>query len=265
MKKLFIAVIGVVFSISAWAQTTGEIPIPLSDPAKRATLKVHVNRGSITVKGTGRKDILVKYSAAEGKKKEGETKDGLKRISSGTIDLEVSENSNNVKVNSESWNTKIDLEIEVPSGIDLRVEAYNNGDIIITNIQGELEIENYNGEITATEISGTVVASTYNGDIVIKYEKLTPNTPLSYSTYNGDIDLTFPNDIKATLKIKTERGDVLTDFDVELMKSGPVKKTETKSGTYKVVVDEWVRGNINGGGPEITMKNYNGDIKVRKK
>ncbi len=265
MKKLFIALLGLAFSISTWAQTTGEIPIPLSDPSKRATLKAHINRGSITVKGTGRKDILVKYSVAEGKKKEGETKDGLKRISSGTIDLEVSENSNAVKINSDSWNTKIDLEIEVPSGIDLKLEGYNGGDIIVSNIQGEIEIENYNGKITATEISGTVVAATYNGAIVVKYNKLTPNTPLSYSTYNGDIDLTLPSNLKATLKMRTQQGDILSDFDVNLIKGGPVKKQETKSGTYKVVIDEWVRGEINGGGAEITMKNYNGDLKIRKK
>lgn len=265
MKKLVFIILCLSIAASTWAQTTGEIPIPLSDPSKRATLKAHVNKGSITIKGTGRKDILVKYSAAEGKKKEGETKDGLKRISSGTIDLEVSENSNSVKVNSDSWNTKIDLEIEVPSGIDLKLEAYNGGDIIVSNIEGELEIENYNGEITATDISGTVIASTYNGDIVIKYAKLTPNTPLSYSTYNGDIDLTFPADMKATLKMRTQQGDILTDFDVNLIKGGPVKKQESKSGTYKVVVDEWVRGDVNGGGAEITMKNYNGDLKIRKK
>src|SRR5690606_9646305 len=144
-------------------------------------------------------------------------------------------------------------------------EAYNGGDIMVSNIEGELEIENYNGEITATDISGTVIAATYNGDIVITYTKLTPNTPLSYSTYNGDIDLTFPADMKTTLKMRTQQGDILTDFDVNLIKGGPVKKQESKSGTYKVVIDEWVRGDVNGGGAEITMKNYNGDLKIRKK
>ncbi len=65
--------------------------------------------------------------------------------------------------------------------------------------------------------------------------------------------------------MKSERGEIYTDFDVNLQKSGPVKKTETKSGTYKVTVDEWVRGDINGGGPEVVLKNYNGDMKIRKK
>ena len=265
MKKIIFIILYISISASVWAQTSGEIPIPLSDPAKRAVLKTEIKRGSITIKGTGRKDILVKYETFESQKKAASSKDGLTRISGGTTDLEASENNNIVKVESNSWNNKINLTIEVPSGIDLKVSGYNGGDVVVDNIQGEVEIENYNGEITATNISGTVIASTYNGDIVITYAKLTPNTPLSYSTYNGDIDLTFPADSKLSLKMKSERGDVYTDFDVNLQKSGPVKKTESKSGTYKVIIDEWVRGDINGGGPEVMMKNYNGDLKIRKK
>ena len=49
-----------------------------------------------------------------------------------------------------------------------------------------------------------------------------------------------------------------------IIKSGPVQKKDSKSGTYKVVIDEWVKGDINGGA-EFSMKNYNGDIIIRKK
>lgn len=33
---------------------------------------------------------------------------------------------------------------------------------------------------------------------------------------------------------------------------------------YKVKVDNWVRGKMNGGGPEITIQSYNGNIFIRK-
>jgi hypothetical protein len=250
---------------AACGQTSGEFPVPLSDPNKRAKLKAHLNTGSITVRGTARKDILVKYKSSGDDKKSSQSKDGLRRISGGTMDLEVSENTNYVKIGSNSWNNQIDLDIEVPSGIDLRVEAYNDGDIFVSNIQGEVELKNYNGEISADGVSGTAVAATYNGDIRIKFDKVTPDTPLSYNTYNGDIDLTLPGDIKASLKMKTDQGEIYTGFDINMVKSGPITKTETKSGTYKVKIDDWVRGDINGGGPEFSMSTYNGDIKIRKK
>lgn len=88
---------------------------------------------------------------------------------------------------------------------------------------------------------------------------------MSFTTFNGDVDVTFPAAFKATLKMKTERGDIYSDFDVNFKNSGPVQKKDTKAGVYKVVIDEWKRGDINGGGPEITLRNYNGDIFVRRK
>ena len=241
-------------------------PSRLSDPAKRGKLRAQINYGSITVKGTGRKDVLVKYTAAgEEKEKHDNTKDGLRRVGGGGLDLEVVENNNTVKVSSGSWSHKLNLEIEVPSGMDMEVKTYNDGDLMITNIQGELELKNYNGEITALNVSGSVVANTYNGGIKVTFDKVTPDSPMSYSTYNGDIDITFPSTVKASLKMKTDQGDIYSGFDVDFKSSGPVQKKDTQSGVYKVTIDEWKKGDINGGGPEITMKNYNGDIIIRKK
>ncbi|MEK6780352.1 MAG: DUF4097 family beta strand repeat-containing protein [Bacteroidota bacterium] len=292
-KQLLITILILISSFLAIAQSSGDFAVPLSDPNKRGKLKAHLNYGSITVRGTARKDVLVKYSAVEdddndddhdrdhdrdrdeddednknkNKDKSGSSasKAGLKRISGGTMDLEVTENDNTVKASSDSWSNKMKLEIEVPSGFDLNVSTYNDGDLVISNIQGELEITNYNGEITAENISGSVVATTYNGEIRVTFDKVTEGAPMSYSTFNGDIDLTFPATLKATLKMKTEQGEILSGFDMTMIKSGPVQKKDTKSGTYKVVIDEWVKGDINGGGAEFTMKNYNGDIIIRKK
>ena len=266
LTTLAIASLPIIFPVTAWAQNPNEFTIPLSDPAKRGKLKAKINYGSITVKGTGRKDVLVRYTAEKDEDRgKSDTKDGLKRIGGGGMDLEAVENSNTVSVKSDSWNNKLNLEIEIPSGMDLEVKTYNDGDLMISNIQGELTLTNYNGEITALNVSGTVVATTYNGGIKVTFDKVTDGTPMSYSTYNGDIDLTFPAAVKATLKMKTEQGDIYSGFEVDLKSSGPIQKKDTGSGVVKVTVDEWKRGDINGGGPEFTMKNYNGDIILRKK
>lgn len=252
---------------SAQTQASNEFTVPLGEPGKKGRLKAQINFGSITVKGTARKDILVKYTAPnnEEQEKKTSTKDGMRRIGGGGMDLEVAVSGNTVKVGSDSWNNKLNLEIEIPSNMDLEVKTYNDGDLMVTNVQGELELTNYNGEITALNISGSVVATTYNGDVKVTFDKVTDSTPMSYSTYNGNIDLTFPATLKATLKMKTEQGDIYSNFEVDFKSTGPVQKSDTKSGVYKVVVDEWKRGDVNGGGPEITMKNYNGDIYVRRK
>src|SRR6187549_1645989 len=109
--RYIISAVALIMSAAAYAQDSGEIPIPLSDPSKRMKLKAYINYGSITVKGTARKDVLVKYSSR------GESDDnhersngknaGLKRIGGGTMDLEVAENANFVNIKSDSWSTKI--------------------------------------------------------------------------------------------------------------------------------------------------------------
>jgi hypothetical protein len=285
LTLITVAVVLIASSVSQ-AQTANEFTVPLSDPSKRAKVKAHLNYGSITIKGTGRKDILVRYkSADEGDNdcddcddddkhhnnnhnkgnNQDKAKDGLKRIGGGGMDLEVVESNNYVKVGSDSWHTKIDLEVEVPSSVDLEVHTYNDGDLMVTNIQGELELTNYNGEITALNISGSAVATTYNGEIKITFDKVTDGSPMSFSTYNGDIDLTFPSTLKASFKMKTEQGEIYTGFDMKMVNSGPVQEKDSKPGVTRIKVDNWKKGDTNGGGAEITLKNYNGDIYIRKK
>lgn len=264
--KLTMAVLMIVMATGiVIAQESGELLIPLSSPGQKAKLDVDVKRGSITITGTSRNDVLVKYQAREHKEKTKDNKDGLTRISSGAIDLEAEESNNTVFVRSESYSKGLDLTIEVPQNIDLAIQSYNNGDVVINTIIGDLEIENYNGSISAEGIGGSANASTYNGDITVEFTKVTPSVPMSFNTYNGDVDISLPATVKASLKLKSTRGEVYTGFDVSMSKSAPVKKTDSDSGTYKVYLDNWVKGEINGGGPEFTMKNYNGDIYIRKK
>jgi DUF4097 and DUF4098 domain-containing protein YvlB len=264
MKKQVLILMLWGVGIMGYAQGKGEFPVPLTDPAKRGKLRAHLNYGSITVRGTARKDVLVKYTSTEENSKGSESSEGLKRISGGSLNLEVSENNNDVKVQSGSWNTKMNLEVEVPAGFDLKVSSYNDGDIYVSNVQGEVEITTYNGEIAAESISGSVVATTYNGDVKVTFDKVSA-VPMSYSTYNGDIDITFPAMVKATLKMKTQQGEILSGFDMNVLKNEPVQKKDSGNGSFKIVLDEWVKAEIGGGGPEISMRNYNGDIKIRKK
>ena len=260
------------------AQDSGEFTVPFSNPTGAMKVIIDIKTGSVKVKGTARKDVLVKYSSEKDEDNDREhdhdrdrdhngksNRDGLKKISSGTMSLEASEYQNTVKVTSDNWSAKIEVTVEVPSTINMKVKTYNDGDLDVSGITGTVELINYNGAITATGISGTVIAETYNGDIKIAYDKLTPDTPLSYANYNGDIDLTFPAGLKASFKMKTKQGEIYSGFDAQVQKSAPVTNTETKTGVYKVKIDDWVKIDVNGGGPEISIQTYNGDIYLRKK
>ena len=159
----------------------------------------------------------------------------------------------------------MDLEIQVPVNFDLHLETYNNGDLYAQNIRGEVEADNYNGKITLENISGTVVADTYNGAIIVTFDEVTPDTPMAFTTYNGNVDLTFPSNYKASFKMKTKQGEIFEGFDMVIEEAKPKTETERESGVYRVKIDDGIRGSINGGGPEIAMQTYNGNIYIRKK
>jgi hypothetical protein len=90
---------------------------------------------------------------------------------------------------------------------------------------------------------------------------------MSFSTMNGTIDVTLPADIKANLKMKSDNGEIWSDFDIKLTGSAQpqVDDQRGKGGRYRVRLDKTVYGTINGGGPELQFVTYNGSILIHKK
>ena len=272
MRRIISVIVVLFISSAAWSQDSGQLRIPLTNPGQPGKLRVDINSGSITVRGSDVKEVVINYVSSERKvndkekEKDGASStSGLNKVSSSTMDLEASEKDNVVRVESESWNKGVDLVIEVPKNFDLDLEGYNNGFIQVNNITGEIEAEHYNGKITLENISGSVVAETYNGEITITYDKVTPDTPMAYSTYNGHVDLTFPSTTKLSFKMKSKQGDIYEGFGMEMIQDEAAAETDrSKSGVYKVKVNTWVRGDINGGGADVTIQSYNGNIYLRK-
>ena len=142
----------------------------------------------------------------------------------------------------------------------------NNGDISVENVNENLEISNINGFIKMKNIAGSVVANTINQDIIVNFTEVTPNTPMAFTTLNGKVDITFPATVKANVKLKTDMGEVYTDFDIDVDKT-PSKinqSVDKEKGLYKIKKDDWTYGKINGGGSEIMMKTMHGNIFIRK-
>jgi DUF4097 and DUF4098 domain-containing protein YvlB len=110
------------------------------------------------------------------------------------------------------------------------------------------------------------VAHTFSGNITVTFAKVTPGKPMSFSTWAGDIDVTFPSSIKATVKMKSEHGEIYSDFDIQIDTSvQKIEKDERiEGGQYKISFDKYIMGKINGGGPEFVFNTYGGDILIRK-
>ena len=93
---------------------------------------------------------------------------------------------------------------------------------------------------------------------------MTAGESISFSTLNGKVDATFPGPIKAALKMKSERGHVHSGFDVAVDKGAAKVTRTTQNGLFRLITDDWTCSKVNGGGPEVMLKTFNGGIFLRK-
>jgi hypothetical protein len=264
---------GLAFMLSsvAFSQPASEkIPIPLSDPSRPVFLKVGLLSGGIVVRGYAGKEVIVEATTApedEEERPEEKKAGKLKLIPNTSMGLTAEEEDNTVTVSTgtRGISRQTDLVIQVPTACSMKLSTVNGGDIEVENVNGDLEVNNTNGSITLKKIGGSAVAQTVNGEVHVEFTRVNADKAMSFSSLNGDVDVTFPSSLKATVQMKSEQGEIYSDFDVQMQKTqARIDKNEKGKGKYRVTVEKTMRGTINGGGQEIQFNNFNGSIYIRK-
>jgi hypothetical protein len=246
------------------------VTVPFSDAARPKSLHASLINGGITVKGYDGKDAIVEArpQGDSGRRaRRAERSDGMRRIDIGGSGLVVEESDNVITVGTRAINDNIELSIQVPFNTSLKLHAVNGGDIVVDHIVGDVEINNTNGSATAIHISGAAVVHALNGKVLVSLDKVTADKPMSFSSLNGDIDVTLPGDVKARAKLKTDNGAVYSDFEVTVdptSRQPVVQENKPGKGKYRVQFDRATYALINGGGPEMQFTTFNGNIYLRK-
>ena len=269
--------------------------VSFSNPAKPGTVEVDISEGSITVRGYEGKDVIIdarwrervltkeeeleeQAALAEEeeevdqeelarKKAQAEKARGMKMLEVESMGLIVEEEENVIQVEVEEGKRAVDLLIQVPFSTSLRLSCRDDErGVTVQGVNGEIEVDTSDGPIVLTDVSGPVVADSSDGEIKAVFGKVTPGKPMSFSSMDGDIDITLPLDVKASLKMKTDEGQIFTDFDVQLTPSQQKKEEDERreGGGYRVAFEKVTLGLINGGGAEIQLTTYEGNIYVRK-
>jgi DUF4097 and DUF4098 domain-containing protein YvlB len=249
-------------------QRSGDrVVVTLSDPSRPSTVKASLINGGITVKAYEGKDIIVEaHPRNRDDSDDDNDRPGPKRLNIATTGLNVEEENNQVNIGADAIQRPIDLVIQVPVHTSLHLRAVNDGDIMVTGVDGEFDVDDINGSVTLNKIAGSAVAHALNGKLLVSFTRINQK-PMAFSSLNGDIDVTFPADLKANVSLRSDNGDVFSDFDVNMtpQSSQPVVEDgRSHGGKYKVKIDKTVRGSINGGGPEMQFTNFNGGIYIRK-
>jgi len=148
------------------------------------------------------------------------------------------------------------LDLGVPSGAALRIAGDNGGEVRIEGVRGSAEITHSNGGVTVLDASGYVIVATSNGNVRVRLVAVERGLPMSFITSNGDIDLTMPADVRATLVIDDS---IALRSDFPLVSADQDGAREPARGRSRLR-----RLAVNGGGPTIRLFTTNGIVRFRR-
>jgi hypothetical protein len=187
---------------------------------------------------------------------------GEKALDRVTVTETVSDGTLAVATESEgSHNVSVDFDLSVPDSLAVTAVTSDNGDVDVTGVTGDGTYETTNGDVTVADVDGSVTAVSKNGDAEVTdparlggarstngdVEADAPalDGDTRCATTNGDVTVAVPDDLDATVDLRTENGDAEIDG---------ATVTVEQSG------DRRIRGRLGEGGPLLELRSTNGDV-----
>lgn len=246
-------------------QGAEQLTVSFSDPNRPGTVEIEVITGSITVRGSNRKDVLITARPRAGEPPRLTRPDasagGLRRLPQ-VAGFSVEERDNVMEIESAPvrW---LDFDVQVPARTNLELSLVQGAAMTVENVEGDIEVQNVNGPITLTNVAGTIVADSVNGPVVATLSRVAPDKPMAFTSLNGAVDVTLPAAVKASFRLRSDQGEIYTDFDLQLRAAAAKSERSGRGGT-RIEVNRDVIGDVNGGGPEFELRTFHGHIYLRK-
>jgi Putative adhesin len=141
----------------------------------------------------------------------------------------------------------VEYTLTVPRTARLDEIKLINGALDVADVNGEVRASCINGKLTARGLGGRAKLETINGMLDAEFNHL--QNPVDLSSVNGSLLLTLPSDAKASIEASTVHGGIDNDFGLH-------------ANNHHWVGHD-LRGELGGGGTEISLHNVNGAIDVR--
>jgi|Deesub1362B_J571_1020462.scaffolds.fasta_scaffold00387_15 DUF4097 and DUF4098 domain-containing protein YvlB len=144
-----------------------------------------------------------------------------------------------------------------------------SGDLNLQNIKGDIDVRTVSGNIHLINIKGSIEADSVSGDIEIRdasevkklkakavsgsiiYQgKIQLDGEYDFNSHSGDIHLEIPSDSAFDLEASTFSGKIKSEFEITI--SGEISRRK-------------IRGSVNGGGADVNISTFSGNIILKKK
>ncbi|MBV9987076.1 MAG: hypothetical protein JO301_05320 [Chitinophagaceae bacterium] len=224
--------------------------------------KLVLHLASATVESTTGNEII--FSNDRSDKESDERAKGLRPISgSGYTDntglgISVTEKSGAVEVNQVNQRDH-NIRIKVPKGVSISYEfdKVQSGKVVFSNIDNEIEVSVQYNSVKLDNVTGPLTVKTIYGGVDAKFSDNIKG-PISIVSIYGHVDVAIPTTTKANIKLSASHGEILaaSDLKIDLEKSGDADMISYSNNN--------VRGKINGGGAEISLRADYSKIYLRK-
>lgn len=126
-----------------------------------------------------------------------------------------------------------------------------SGNVVAENISGDVEAETVSGSVKMINITkaDVVKGKALSGSVIYDGE-INPNGRYALDAHSGRVEMRIPAGSAFDFEASTFSGDIDSEF--EIVASGKLSKKK-------------IRGSVNGGGADVTLKSFSGNIYLKKK
>jgi hypothetical protein len=141
--------------------------------------------------------------------------------------------------------------LKLPRKINFETNR-GNGDVAVGEIEGGVNVWGVNGKVNVAQVTGGASFRRVNGKIDATIAKLSPGSEINITGVNDDATLRFIGEVNADVEARGHNGRVESDLP-NLQED---KDARRRHGQYNA--------RIGTGGPQIEIRNVNGNIFLTK-
>ena len=143
----------------------------------------------------------------------------------------------------------------------ISLNTVNEG-VFVRDAAGEITAETVNGDLTLERIESSMVdVATVNGDVIYDGAVRDGGT-YRFATHNGDVEMRVPDQINASVFVRTYRGDFNSHFDVTVPESVADDRDERRRRERR---NRRFTFTLGSGAARLELESFGGDISLLKK
>lgn len=255
MKKYIITALIAIVAISAAKAQEYKV--------NKASGKLVINLPSVLVEGYNGNSIV--FTTTHQSEQVDERAKGLQLLNgSGFKDntglgISVEEKGANVEVNP-VWSGDEAIKILVPKGVKISYafsKVMNNGKAVFKNVESEIEVSVTYNSVKLENVTGPVTVNAIYGSVDATFKDAITG-PISIVSIYSTVDVAIPVATKANVKMSSGHGNIYASGDLKFEMEKTTNDDMIQFGGGNI------KGKLNGGGADFTLKSDFGKIYLRK-